>query len=417
MNLIAYSDSEESANEAPSAPKPAAKPASKPAFQKVVDRSKPGKIKLNLPGASRTQPEKDDIEAEAPPAKKARTGGGAFSGFNAMLPAPKKPAPSAAAGGATSGKRGLGKGLGAGVNLKTGAEPAFKREPKVAEDEYDENGNPVKKEPMQKEDFRALLNLPPPKTETKIESAPLQKPDLAQAEQPPEVKPAAKPKFVPMSVSRGKKKKPMVPRPAVAAPEEGKPGTASALKSSTGEPKGPAKPKVSLFSLSQDAEAPTRSQANGSYQPLLYGFEEEDDDDAARADGAFEAQTTHQTTQDASSVSQRTPGASNDLANIASELNLSEAERRQLFGRKGHGPDLSAAKITEFNTDTEYAHNEMLRQQGETVQHNALKSITGTGKNSLRSLVNVATTQKDALEEHFAQGRRNKKEAGNKYGW
>lgn len=29
----------------------------------------------------------------------------------------------------------------------------------------------------------------------------------------------------------------------------------------------------------------------------------------------------------------------------------------------------------------------------------------------------VAQSQKGALEEHFAQGRRNKKEAGAKYGW
>ena len=49
MNLIAYSDSE-SDGEAPAAA-PAPKPAPK-AFQKVVDRSNPGRIKLNLPGAS-----------------------------------------------------------------------------------------------------------------------------------------------------------------------------------------------------------------------------------------------------------------------------------------------------------------------------------------------------------------------------
>jgi hypothetical protein len=113
-------------------------------------------------------------------------------------------------------------------------------------------------------------------------------------------------------------------------------------------------------------------------------------------------------------------GGSNphDLTNIASELNLSEAERRQLFGKKGRGgPDFSGATIKDFNTDMEYAHNEKLRQQGEAVQHNPLKSISGTGKNSLRSLVNVATTQKDALEDHFAAGARNKREAGNRYGW
>ena len=127
-------------------------------------------------------------------------------------------------------------------------------------------------------------------------------------------------------------------------------------------------------------------------------------------DSAFQS---HQTLVPASHA----PPPSNDLTSIASGLKLSEAERRQLFGRKGQGPDLSGATFVDFNTDREYAHNEMLRQQGETVQHNALKTISGTGKNSLRSLINVASTQKDALEEHFASGRRNKKEAGNKYGW
>jgi hypothetical protein len=32
-------------------------------------------------------------------------------------------------------------------------------------------------------------------------------------------------------------------------------------------------------------------------------------------------------------------------------------------------------------------------------------------------LVNAASSQKEALEESFAAGRRNKKEAGSKYGW
>jgi hypothetical protein len=35
----------------------------------------------------------------------------------------------------------------------------------------------------------------------------------------------------------------------------------------------------------------------------------------------------------------------------------------------------------------------------------------------LRQLLNAATTQKDALEESWAAGKRNKQEAGRKYGW
>jgi hypothetical protein len=403
MNLIAYSDSE-SDGEGP-APAPAPKVA-----PKIVDRSNPGRIKLNLPGASSIPAEKDDIESEAPPAKKPRIGGGGgLSGFNSMLPAPKKANVKAPAASLTPGSRGLGKGLGAGVNLRTGAEPAFKREPKMELEEYDENGNVIKKEPMKKEDFRAMLNLPAPKSEQKVSpqrESPL--PVSEATESAPAPKPAA-PRFVPMSVGKGKKKKPVAPRPAAAPVTEAKPVSAPVA-----EAQPPKKPKVSLFGVSQDEEPSSAATSSGAYQPMMYGFdEEEEDDDAPVPDDVFSAQPAHHPAQYAP-----TPAAPNELTNIASELNLSEAERRQLFGKKGrNGPDFSSARIVEFNTDTEYAHNEQLRQQGEQVQHNPLKSISGTGKNSLRSLVNVAVTQKDALEDHFAQGHRNKKEAGNRYGW
>lgn len=406
MNLIAYSDSESDA-EAP-APKPAPKP-----FHKVVDRSQPGRIKLTLPAASLPPAEQDDIEAEAPPAKKARIGaGGGFGGFMSSLPAPKKANVKVTAAGAAPGSRGLGKGLGAGVNLRTGAEPAFKREPKLELEQYDESGNVIKQEPMKKEDFRALLNLPAPKSERKSSpkpESPVSAPDTP--ESAPLPKPAA-PRFVPLSVGKGKKKKPVAARPVAASAAASK---HAATPVEDAPP--PRKPKVSLFGVAQAAEPPAKEVSSGPYQPMMYGFDEDDDDDDAPApDEAFAPQSALQSTQRAPAPTGAT--ASSGLTNIAQELNLSEAERRQLFGRKGQtAPDFSSARIVEFNTDTEYAHNEQLRQQGEQVQHNPLKSISGTGKNSLRSLVNVATTQKDALEEHFATSQRNKREAGNRYGW
>ena len=421
MNLLAgYSDSE-SDGEAPPAPKIVAKPTAKPAFQKVVDRSNPGRIKVNLPGASQSRSEKDDIQDDAPPSKKPRLGGGSsFGGFNAMLPAPKKPNVNAitASEGSKTGSRGLGKGLASGINLKTGAEPAFKRESKVEAEEYDETGNPIKKEPMKREDFRAMLNLPTPKSETKTET----KPQIAEHEMdvepgPQHVSKPATPRFVPMSVGKGKKKKPTAPRPAAATNE-----TSTTTSTSTSTPQSqlpppetkPRKPKVSLFSVSNEAESAPKETADGNYQPLLYGVEE--GGEVAMAEAVYDMPPANQYTQyPPPSTGGQDP---NNLTNIASELNLSEAERRQLFGKKGRGgPDFSGAKIQDFNTDMEYAHNEKLRQQGESVQHNPLKSISGTGKNSLRSLVNVATTQKDALEDHFAAGARNKREAGNRYGW
>jgi hypothetical protein len=421
MNLLAgYSDSE-SDGEAPPAPKVVAKPTAKLAFQKVVDRSNPGRIKVNLPGASQSRSE--NIQDDAPPAKKARLGGGSsFGGFNAMLPAPKKPNVNAisAPEGSKTGNRGLGKGLASGVNLKTGAEPAFKRESKVEAEEYDETGNPIKKEPMKREDFRAMLNLPTPKSETKAEAKPeimaLEPKAEPESQQVP--KPAA-PRFVPMSVGKGKKKKPVAPRPTATLNEMSTAtstnASASALQPQQPPPDTkPRKPKVSLFSVSNEAEPAPKETSDGQYQPLLYGTD--GGQDVAMAERAYNMPPANEAAQHASPST----GGSNphDLTNIASELNLSEAERRQLFGKKGRGgPDFSGATIKDFNTDMEYAHNEKLRQQGEAVQHNPLKSISGTGKNSLRSLVNVATTQKDALEDHFAAGARNKREAGNRYGW
>lgn len=423
MNLIAYSDSEDSDSESPQVPKPTAKPAPKPAFQKVVDRSNPGKIKLQLPTPSQGRVGKDDIEAEAPPAKKARTGGGAFSGFNAMLPAPKRPnvnaiaAQGGAPGAGLSGKRGLGKSLGVGVNLKTGAEPAFRREPKI--EEYDETGNPVKQDgaPKRAEDFRAMLNLPPAKTST-TESPKMETLEPQTTPTEPAVQPA-KPRFLPLSVARGKKKRPIQPQAAASSSSSKAPTSVQRPAESSNsipalQPKPDAKPKVSLFSMSEDDDtASVDPSSYGVYQPLLHETEEADD---SRAPGTEEPSYAYP----ASAYAAQNPAPNqggHGLTNLASELNLTESERRRLFGRKGQGSDISAANIIEFNTDKEYAHNEQLRQQGETVQHNALKSISGTGKNSLRSLINVAVTQKDALEEHFASGRRNKREAGNKYGW
>ncbi|KAL5419979.1 hypothetical protein PMIN06_003918 [Paraphaeosphaeria minitans] len=414
MNLTGYSDSEDSADDAhaPAVAQPAAKPALKPAFRKVVDRSNPGKIKLSLPSASQSHAAKDDIDLEAPPAKKARLGGGAFGGFNAMLPAPKKSKAEATTGDAPSGRRGLGKGLGAGVNLKTGAEPAFQRQRALDLDDYAEDGSPMKQEARKQEDFRALLNLPAPKTDTKAAESPASTrsdalgPPASAADQAP-----ARPRFMPKGMGWGKKKKPSAAR-ALAASAQTDARTASHISAVAppAEPKPPPKPKVSLFgSVSKEVDAPAK-QVAGEYQPLIYGADQDDGDETPMPDLAVPSRQPPAPIFHA-------PDPSNDLTNIASELNLTEAERRQLFGRKGQGPDPSGARIVDFNTDREYAHNEMLRQQGETVQHNALKSISGTGKNSLRSLINVASTQKDALEEHFASGRRNKKEAGNKYGW
>ncbi|EME44912.1 hypothetical protein DOTSEDRAFT_70825 [Dothistroma septosporum NZE10] len=92
-------------------------------------------------------------------------------------------------------------------------------------------------------------------------------------------------------------------------------------------------------------------------------------------------------------------------------MNLTPAQRRQLFGRNG-----KSANVTHFNMDSEYAHNEELRQAGEVVEHRAVKAIA-PGKHSLQQLVNNARSQKDALDDKFAEGKANRSAGGAKYGW
>lgn len=75
-----------------------------------------------------------------------------------------------------------------------------------------------------------------------------------------------------------------------------------------------------------------------------------------------------------------------------------------------------AKNVINFNMDKEYKHNEAVRASGETQIHNPVRAIQG-GKHSLRQLVSNVQNQKDALEDSFAKGKNNRKEASSKYGW
>jgi hypothetical protein len=150
------------------------------------------------------------------------------------------------------------------------------------------------------------------------------------------------------------------------------------------------------------------------YQPLVY-----------EAAGEYEAEPSADFTgdetysggpsDDTGHGESNAPAGSQSLDAIASDLNLSASTRRQLFGRKS-GASKHAVNVINFNTDKEYAANEVLRASGEQIQHNPVRG-PASGKHSLKQLVSMATGQKDALEESFATGRQNKKEAGSRYGW
>ena len=379
MALVDYSDSDASDVEETPVVKPAAN-LSKPAFQKVVDRANPGKIRVSLPQTST----KNDTQSDEPPTKRAKIGGGAFSGFNSFLPAPKRTGQtSTTLGGGNAVKK---SGLGAGVNLKTGAAPGFSREPEP-EREYTEE---------------QASTLPPPQA--------------SQNEEKPaeEVKLVGKPlMFRPLSVARKPKKKTVAQLSAAASipstPAKPQP------KAETPAPK----PKVSLFSMGSE-ETSTMTPSNGEYKPMMLDTpeqESQESEDPYSLEPSYEDFTPNASQSGLALPAVPTPPVSQSLDDIAGDLNLSAAERRQLFGRqKGGRGNKSATKVINFNTDEEYLHNEELRAAGEQVSHNPVRSIA-PGKHSLKQLVNAAQSQKEALEESFAKGRNNRAEASSRYGW
>ncbi|KAI4225328.1 MAG: hypothetical protein L6R36_003993 [Xanthoria steineri] len=399
MVLVDYSESEGSEAEDKQAsskvPKPLPNP-TKPAFQKVVDRSNPHKIRVNLPELDKDSGEVKEDDEELP-SKRAKMGGGSFGGFNSFLPAPKRAT-------ATNGTGSMRGGLGSGVNLKTGAAPGFSREPmpeygRNPEEDADivDGGDLLEGTKHPREDTSIGINEPPEvlKPQT-VEKSPEKTPKQGNAMM-----------FKPLSVARKpQKKKSAVPvADATLAQKHATPSSSSQAK--------PA-PKLSLFStdIAQNDHI-NDTTSNGTYQPMIYGIQEPEDPAAKLS----HPEKPHMD----DSVAAEEPVAQSDFAqgpqsldNIAADLNLSASAKRQLLGRQNR--NASAINVVNFNTDQEYAANEVLRQAGEQAQHNPVRAIA-PGKHSLKQLVNAASNQKDALEEQFASGRRNKKEAGSKYGW
>lgn len=381
MVLVGYSDSEGSDVE--ETPKAATKPIEKaPAQTKfAVDKANPKKIRVNLTEALPTP--SNDREDGEPAAKRPRVGGGAFSGFNAMLPPPKRdniPAKH------TNGSKAPARKV---FSLKTGAEPAFSRESDAELRElFSEQGN----EDGETQDLGTSIpeDIPKPKSKT------------GQSEHTSTV---GKPfMFKPLSVSRNTKKKKIashlipptksvtsIPSQHLTAPASSEPDLAPS------KPPDPPR-KINLFS-SGPAELPPdidESQDDEIVEVL-------DEDDNLNPTSSLH---THSNPTAAHPQPE-------SLSSIADTLNLTASERRQLLGRNSA---TSSNKIINFSTDAEYAANQSLIAAGEQIQHNPVRAIA-PGKHSLKQLVASAQGQKDALEESFASGRRNKREAGSKYGW
>ncbi|CAI6082240.1 hypothetical protein V2G26_020782 [Clonostachys chloroleuca] len=396
MGLVDYSESDSSDNEAPAPPKPVAqtqqnRPSSKKPFQKVVDRSNPGKIVLNLP-----QPKADGAAStsDEPPAKRARTGGkgGLFSGLNSFLPPPKNANKAVvSSSGAISKPK-------PGVNLKTSAAPGFSRE---GEDEEGQSGS----------GGGGGLILPPPKSQ----AAPSIPEEQKAAE---DVKLVGKPlMFRPLSVARNPKKKKVPKAAAPVAPSVTHGVISEGQSNGNGQSQAapqpaPAPKKVSLFSLyTEEPSGPSASSGqDGAYEPLFNS----QDTATGSVTGPY---GTHDATQQQHTPTAAVSNQSESLQYIVDDLNLSAAERRELFGRGGLSAAQSTKKVINFNMDREYQHNREIQASGEQQIHNPLRAINAEGKSSLKQLVQNAQTQREALEENFAKGKSNRKEASSRYGW
>ena len=396
MPLVDYADSDESEEEEkPNAGKAQKEhtTSSKPTFQKVVDRSNPHKVRVSLPDFSKKVAENDDNKPE-PPAKRVKLGSEGFSGFNSILPAPKRAA--AIYGGSVNGS--IKGRVGSGVNLKTGATPGFSRE---VEPNIDAPSGEVANSGI--EDFGAGNTVDEEKDQGTSLVAVKEALDRQDQEPKKQGNPAM---FKPLSVARNTQKK----RKVIPTDVQG----AKKIQETSLQPK--VIPKVSLFSTG-DAEVSQNSTASpkGEYKPMVYQISRKTTENSLLAPSTSPYQEDNGISEEpAVQASASSPDTPQSLDTIAADLKLSASAKRQLFGRTGK--NTPATNIVNFNTDQEYAANEILRQNGEHVQHNPVRAIAA-GKHSLKQLVNAASNQKDALEEQFASGRRNKKEAGGKYGW
>lgn len=405
MALVSYSDSEESGDEAPQAvpatlkkvTATAPKPTTKPVVQKLVGPSNPHKIKISLPEIQDTS-KRGDEEVDGPPAKRAKTGSGAFSGFNSFLPAPKR---SAATNGGSGPKRG---GLGSGVNLKTGATPGFSREPVSPYAEDSEMPGASGRQEM--ENTKAA-------TPVEAEESSSEVPSILEKLKAEPKKTGSAMMFKPLSVARKPQVKKAVSTPK---PVEAVPVGPSLRSKPEPEPRKLVRP--SLFSLpSADDSSVVAPGSIGEYKPMVYEAKSTraDQEYSTMMDGFDFSEQDPDHSHSIPTPSSTIENTPQSLDAIAADLNLSKSARRQLMGRGVKG-ETSAINVLNFNTDEEYASNELLRQAGETVKVNPVRAISA-GKHSLKQLINAASSQKEALEEHFASGKRNKKEAGSKYGW
>ncbi|KAK2836949.1 hypothetical protein FQN49_006556, partial [Arthroderma sp. PD_2] len=336
MALVTYSDSEGDSDtetgpiEQPRASRQPPTSSSKPSFKPLVDRGNPRKILVNLSEtkAGEDGPDSGQNKEDEPARKRIRTGGGGlFSGFNDLLPAPKRPNATQK----MTDKTQSGPTKSKPFTLKTSAEPGFDRSGKMdnlggSYDEFGKSSNPdeIRQTTSTEDSKRATVE---PVFEKKGNSM----------------------MFKPLSVARNKPKKKTAgtSQPVTASK------AISDIPQAPAEPK--SKPKVSLFGLSSNSEtAPNTDTAvqNAPYESLLYTGPS--GPALAPNEQTLDGSVGVNATTSEPVIPQNVPTEPQDLASVASDLNLSRSEMRQLLGRDLKG---ASSKVISFNTDEEYKSN------------------------------------------------------------
>ncbi|KAL2164473.1 hypothetical protein VTH06DRAFT_3689 [Thermothelomyces fergusii] len=434
MGLVDYSDSESETETVQQKPAPtfAAPPTKKP-FQKLLDRSSgTGKIVVNLPAAG-ADPDADADDGQ-PPAKRAKVAGGSrFSNIGSFLPPPKKT-------GAAAAPKKTGSAPAPGVHLRTGAEPAFVRGGGEEDEERRGGGGGGGGAARLNGDETAPSGVNGSTTASKAQAGP----SIPEGQKPAEeVKLVGKPlMFKPLSVARKKapatkaKKKDgpaagASPSPGGAAASPNGPATSTPAATSNTAP--PQKKKISLFSIGDDdgdgeaaSSAPTTTtDSTGAYEPLFASAEHEgggEEDVESEVTAAYPTyhHQHHQHQQNHHHLYQQPPpqqpAQEDALSSLASTL--SPAARRELFGRSASSSSSGNARVVSFDMEREYRHNEELRQSGAGAQlaYNPVRSIA-PGKHNLRQVVNMAQSNREALEESFARAKAHQRDAAGRYGW
>ncbi|CCX08480.1 Similar to Cell cycle control protein cwf20; acc. no. Q9USK4 [Pyronema omphalodes CBS 100304] len=257
---------------------------------------------------------------------------------------------------------------------------------------------------------KAPVGAPPPPPS--IEE-PVHEPVMKEDKELPKIEATSKANtaFIPQSLAR----KPIQPMSAFKKKKGTTGAGASAASAGATKKVESPKPQVSLFgSVSTVASAPKRKKTvpTGEYKPIMLEAAQPMKKPADDTEYLEEDPNFGQTSQAYSGQSMAEEPQ--DLHQLVEHAGLDENAMRQLYGRHGRGSE--SIKFTTFSVDDEYRQNERDRESGLAQEVKPVRTVA-PGRHQLQSLLNIAQSQKGALEDSFARGKSNRKESASKYGW